>query len=89
MVMQTKLDRDAALPLLIRTETGLEPSPYLGIMDRAGRTMARLASELGFSPAARARLRAAPDDDPNDDDPETVSPWDLLKVIRGGKSGAA
>jgi hypothetical protein len=41
-------------------------NPYLGVMNRQAHIMLRAASELGFSPAARAGLgRMAPEFDPH------------------------
>jgi phage terminase small subunit len=59
----------------------LTPSPYLSIITAAGSTMARTASELGFSPTARPRLSTSNPGitTPND------SPWQRLRVLQGGK----
>jgi hypothetical protein len=49
--------------------------------------MFRCAQELGFSPAARPRLRADPlPCDPDDDDEAPLDPWAALRVIPGGKA---
>jgi hypothetical protein len=46
-------------------EGGVMQNPYLGVMNRQAHIMLRTASELGFSPAARAGLgRVAPEFDP-------------------------
>jgi P27 family predicted phage terminase small subunit len=47
-------------------EGGVMQNPYLGVMNRQAHIMLRAASELGFSPAARAGLgRMAPVFDPH------------------------
>jgi P27 family predicted phage terminase small subunit len=47
-------------------EGGVMQNPYLGVMNRQAHIMLRAASELGFSPAARAGLgRMAPEFDPH------------------------
>jgi phage terminase small subunit len=87
-MMQAMLDADTKLKLLVKGPNGLEASPYCDILDKAAKTMFRAAQELGFSPAARPRLRtvfagaetAAPETGPRAD------PWLSLKVIPGGKS---
>jgi P27 family predicted phage terminase small subunit len=80
-LMQAMLDRDSKLKLLIKTPDGFAASPYNDILDKAGKTMIRVAQELGFSPAARPRLKAdaltiegKPEDDLRSD------PWKLLEV---------
>jgi P27 family predicted phage terminase small subunit len=59
---QMKLDQvRGAKPLLVRSHRGpLRPSPYLRIGARAAQAMARIASELGFTPASRCRLAVPP-----------------------------
>ena len=85
-LMQAMLDQDTKLKLLVKGPNGLEPSPYNTILDKCAQTMFRAAQELGFSPAARPRLKlyaqpaAAPADDVRAD------PWAALKVIPGGKA---
>jgi P27 family predicted phage terminase small subunit len=61
-LMQAMLDQDAKLKLLIKTKNGLEPSPYNDILDQTAKTMIRVAQELGFSPAARPRIKVEPPD---------------------------
>jgi phage terminase small subunit len=82
-LMQAQLDRDAKLKLLIKGPFGLIESPYIRILDNTAKTMIRLAQELGFSPAARPRLKSdaatLPDEVEND-------PWAVLRVIPGGKT---
>lgn len=47
--------------------------------------MLRCAQELGFSPAARPRLKADMPDGQHDEQPD--DPWATLRVIPGGKAG--
>ena len=82
-LMQAQLDRDTKLKLLIKSPLGLIESPYIRIMDNCAKTMIRLAQELGFSPAARPRLKV---DHPRQTEPEPADPWAMLKVIPGGKA---
>jgi P27 family predicted phage terminase small subunit len=82
-LMQAQLDREAKLKLLIKSPLGLIESPYIRIMDNCAKTMIRLAQELGFSPAARPRLKV---DHPRQPEPEVADPWAMLKVIPGGKA---
>jgi P27 family predicted phage terminase small subunit len=82
-LMQAQLDRDATLKLLIKSPLGLVESPYVRIMDNCAKTMIRLAQELGFSPAARPRLKASK---PPATEPEHTDPWAMLRVIPGGKT---
>jgi phage terminase small subunit len=86
-LMQAMLDRDTKLKLLVKGPNGLEPSPYNFILDKTAQTMFRAAQELGFSPAARPRLKlyASPADKPADDDVRN-NPWAALQVIPGGKA---
>jgi phage terminase small subunit len=82
-MMQAMLDQDSRLKLLVKGPNGLIASPYNDILDKTAKTMFRAAQELGFSPAARPRLKVvAVDPQPADvrDDP-----WAALKVIPGGK----
>ena len=39
-------------------------SPYISIANRQAEIMMRIASEFGFTPASRGRIRAPPDDEP-------------------------
>jgi P27 family predicted phage terminase small subunit len=80
-LMQAMLDRDSKLKLLIKTPDGFAASPYNDILDKTGKAMIRVAQELGFSPAARPRLKADPltiDAKPEDD--LRSDPWKLLEV---------
>jgi len=85
--MQAMLDRDGGpLKLLVKGPKGLIASPYNKILDKTAETMCRVAQELGFSPAARPRLRVvrqASADAPAD---APIDPWAVLKVIPGGKA---
>jgi phage terminase small subunit len=83
-MMQAQLDREAKLKLLIKSPLGLIESPYIRIMDNCAKTMIRLAQELGFSPAARPRLKVDRPREP--EQPEVSDPWAMLKVIPGGKA---
>ena len=83
-MMQAQLDKDAQLKLLVRGPMGLMPSPYNDILDKTAKTLFRAAQELGFSPAARPRLKADVPDDDKPDEPD--DPWAMLRVIDGGKS---
>jgi phage terminase small subunit len=51
-------------------------------LDRALLLLARLAGELGLTPAARPRLQVVPPASP----PELDDPWSLLRLVRGGKA---
>jgi P27 family predicted phage terminase small subunit len=82
-LMQARLDKDANLKLLIKGPFGLVESPYIRIMDNCAKTMIRLAQELGFSPAARPRLKT---DAPADADADDTDPWRTLRLIPGGKT---
>jgi len=77
---QAMLDARAQLPMLITSPAGLIVSPYEQIIDNSTKRMVRLAAELGFSPAARPRIKVeqVPDKQAEDD------PWSMLRVIPGG-----
>ena len=84
MIAQATLNRRAPeVPWLVKGPDGLIMSPYVEIMDRAGKTMIRMMTELGFSPVARPRLRI---DHPGPNQSEITDPWAMLKVIPGGKA---
>ena len=84
-MQQSRLDVGNAMPLLTRSKDGAAvPSPYLGIITKAASTMIKAASELGFSPASRPRLV-----EQTGKLAEKTSAWSGLKVIAGGKNGAA
>jgi P27 family predicted phage terminase small subunit len=82
MLMQAVQDQRRKTKLLVKGEA----SPYLGIMDRTSKTIIRLAGELGFSPAARPRLRADPSPATAGEADRRADPWQALKVIKGGKA---
>jgi P27 family predicted phage terminase small subunit len=72
--MQQKLDATNSLPLLVKGDKGtFVLSPYAKEQRRLALTLARLAAELGFSPASRASLSA--DQDAGDD----YSGWEFLR----------
>jgi P27 family predicted phage terminase small subunit len=55
---QAKLDASTALPLLTKSPSGMAmQSPYLGIVNRQALIMLRAASELGFTPSSRSRVK--------------------------------
>jgi phage terminase small subunit len=81
-LMQSMLDRDMKLKLLIKTPEGLAPSPYNDILDKTAKIMIRVAHELGFSPVARARIKADPvtiDAEPEDEADVRTDPWRFLE----------
>jgi phage terminase small subunit len=84
-MMQAMLDQDTKLKLLVKGANGLEPSPYNFILDKCAQTMFRAAQELGFSPAARPRLKLYAQAAPPSDDVR-ADPWAALTVIPGGKT---
>jgi phage terminase small subunit len=65
--------------------TELTVSPYLAVITSAAQVMARAATEMGFSPAARPRLAQSNPGAaiPND------SPWHRLKLLQGGRKEGA
>jgi P27 family predicted phage terminase small subunit len=79
---QAKLDaRGGDLDFLMKNKAGdMILSPYLAVTDRCARRMAKLASELGFTPTARPRLSTGK----ADDEPEGEG-WSRLQVIQGGR----
>lgn len=80
-LMQAMLDRDSKLKLLIKTADGFAPSPYNDIMDKTVKTMIRLAQELGFSPAARPRIKADPLTIDVEREPDIrADPWSFLEA---------
>lgn len=83
-LMQAMLDQDSKLKLLIKTPDGLAPSPYNDILDKTAKTMIRVAQELGFSPAARPRIKADPPTIEADAEPDLrADPWSFLEVDNG------
>ncbi len=80
-LMQAMLDRDSKLKLLIKTPDGFAPSPYNDILDKTAKTMIRVAQELGFSPAARPRIKADPPTiDARPEDDLRADPWSFLEA---------
>jgi P27 family predicted phage terminase small subunit len=55
-IAQNTLDNGKQFPLIRPGPNGLIESPFVGIQNRASMLLLRQAVELGFSPAARARL---------------------------------
>lgn len=85
---QALLDQGKELPFLAKGKDG-QPvaSPYLRISRQATALVASLASDLGLTPIARARIGAlayAPDAPPM---PASEDPWGAFKVIKGGRGG--
>jgi P27 family predicted phage terminase small subunit len=82
---QAQLDaRNPEAPMLVKGSTGVVMSPYIRIIDRTVLLMARLQSELGFTPVGRARLGEP--DKPRE--PTGSDSWGVLRtfpVIQGGK----
>lgn len=83
--MQTKMDQGQEWPLLVVKEFELVPSPYVKIMNLTALRMAKLGSEMGFSPASRPRITVAPTNKQGAPDEDSDNPWERLRVIRGGR----
>ena len=85
---QQQLNRGQAMPYLVKGPNGFAVlSPYLRAINHCVLLMARLQSEMGFTPAARARFAVinAGEDDPGE---ESGTGWDSLRKLRiidGGK----
>lgn len=80
-MMQAMLDQDSKLKLLIKTPDGFAPSPYNDILDKTAKTMIRVAQELGFSPAARPRIKADPPTIDGEPEPDLrADPWSFLEA---------
>ena len=79
---QAKLDtRGGDLDFLVKKQNGdMMLSPYLRVTDRCALRMAKLAAELGFTPASRPRLASGKEDEEPED-----SGWARLRVIEGGR----
>ena len=75
-------ERSRDLPLLIKSPVGMTVSPYVDILDRCAKIMFRAMGELGFSPAARPRVKM----EPGEIGDETTNPWAQFKVLPGGKA---
>jgi hypothetical protein len=56
---QRKLDRRNRLPLLVEKDGVLAEAPYARMLERLTLLTLRLQTEMGFTPAARARIGAA------------------------------
>jgi phage terminase small subunit len=55
------MDAGKSLPLMSIDRNGTPlPSPYLGIINKAGMVMLKAGSELGFSPSTRPRMTGSP-----------------------------
>jgi P27 family predicted phage terminase small subunit len=82
---QQKLDQDQSLPFLVKSKHGPMLSPYLRAINHCVLLMIRMQGEMGFTPAARARLVTAPPEREGDD---AANPWNVLRslrVVQGGK----
>lgn len=56
---QARLDATTALPLLTKSPSGMAmQSPYVGIINRQAQIMLKAASELGFTPSSRSRVKS-------------------------------
>ena len=86
-MMQAMLDQDSRLKLLIKTKDGFMASPYNDILDQTAKIMIRVAQELGFSPAARPRIKADPPAiDGKIAEPDIRSdPWSFLSLESDGR----
>lgn len=73
-------------PYLVLKKGVLAVSPLVVVIDKAAMVMLRCAQELGFSPAARPRLRADPAPGTPGKADTGANPWASLQVIRGGKT---
>lgn len=85
---QAAIDRGKTAPYLVKGPDGLLlVSPYVEIIDRAARVMLRCITELGFSPAARPRIRLdAPDTAADVMRSAKANPWKSeLSLLPGGK----
>lgn len=80
-IMQQELDKNNPLKLLTKSKDGEAiESPYSKILNKVSLVLIRAASEIGFTPASRPRLKITAGDNAIDD------PWARLKVIHGGKA---
>jgi phage terminase small subunit len=72
--MQAAIDAKTSLPLIVRGVRGQHVlSPYVKLQLRAAPALARIAAEIGFSPASRASLSVDQDAGNGEDDR-----WDWL-----------
>jgi phage terminase small subunit len=83
-MMQAMLDQDTRLKLLVKGPMGLMPSPYNAILESTAKIMFRAAQELGFSPAARPRLRVFAPVKPDAPPDPRKDPWAALQVMPPG-----
>ncbi len=81
VIAQHKIDANSAQPFLLRGPNGVYVSPYIGIINRASDKLLRLANELGFTPSARARLIAQPEDED-----ENANDWGALRANQGDRN---
>jgi P27 family predicted phage terminase small subunit len=62
MVAQTEIDEGKAAPMLTKTPGGMPvQSPYVGIINRQAAVMLKAASEMGFTPSSRTRIKVGGD----------------------------
>ena len=86
IIAQAELNRRGPqLPYVLKSPIGLVVSPYVEIIDKASKSMFRAAVEMGFSPAARPRIRTEIPIDIERPDDGPPNPWRILSVIDGGK----
>jgi P27 family predicted phage terminase small subunit len=81
---QQRLDAATEVPYLIKGGSGAVISPFLREMNRCLLLLARYAGEMGFTPAGRARLAVARQDE--DDAANDWAALRRLRVIAGGKT---
>ena len=82
---QQKLDQGTEMPFLVKAKHGPMLSPYLRAINHCVLLMIRMQGEMGFTPAARARLVTG---SPESEDDEASDGWDVLRtlrVVQGGK----
>jgi P27 family predicted phage terminase small subunit len=80
---QRQLDRAQPMPFLVKGPAGAVLSPYLRATNHCVLLLTRLATEMGFTPAARAGLPVPATAESADDDG-----WNMLgrlRLIDGGK----
>jgi phage terminase small subunit len=84
---QARLDRNQAMPFLIRSREGNPVlSQYVRMIRQSTLALVALGNDLGLSPAARARIGAAasrPADVPPHD---PADPWAQFEVVEGGRA---
>jgi P27 family predicted phage terminase small subunit len=79
---QRALNKESLVSLTI--QGNVIQNPYLSIANKQKLIMAKLASELGFTPSSRSRVKATPNEKKPEENPFTQ--FQDLAVIRGGKS---